>query len=94
MSNAGAVAGAISDDDDLEALTFEQLLARLEGVTAQLADGDLGIEAAADLYERARVLHAAAGERLERVSRRIAALEPGETHDIEDIEDADAEGAP
>jgi exodeoxyribonuclease VII small subunit len=58
--------------DEVETLTFEQLLARLEGVTAQLADGELGIEAAADLYERARVLHAAAGERLARVSRRIA----------------------
>jgi exodeoxyribonuclease VII small subunit len=62
--------------DDLTALTFEQLLHQLEIVTAQLSDGDLGIEAAADLYEKAKVLHAAAGERLDRVSARIAALDP------------------
>lgn len=62
------------DGQDLDAATFEQLLARLEAVTAQLADGELGIEAAADLYERARILHAAAGERLARVSRRISDL--------------------
>jgi exodeoxyribonuclease VII small subunit len=63
------------DAEDLDALTFEQLLQQLELVTAQLADGDLGIEAAADLYERARALHTVAGERLDRVSRRIDALE-------------------
>lgn len=58
----------------MDQLTFEQIVARLEQVTGQLADGDLGIEAAADLYERARALHAAAVERLERVTRRIAEL--------------------
>jgi exodeoxyribonuclease VII small subunit len=62
--------------EDLDTLTFEQLLQRLEQVTLQLSDGELGIEAAADLYERAKVLHAAAGDRLDRVSARIAALDP------------------
>ena len=63
------------EPEDLDGLTFEQILDRLEGVTAQLADGALGIEAAADLYERASLLHAAAGERLARVTERIVDLD-------------------
>jgi exodeoxyribonuclease VII small subunit len=55
----------------LEGLSFEQLLAALESVTARLADGELGIEAAADLYEQAEILHAAATERLAAVEARI-----------------------
>lgn len=58
----------------LESLTFEELLAALELVTARLANGDLGIEAAADLYEQAEILHAAAQDRLAAVEARIARL--------------------
>ena len=57
--------------EDLDALTFEELVDRLEALTAQLADGGIGIERAADLYERAQRLHAAATARLEAVARRI-----------------------
>ncbi len=56
----------------LESLTFEQILGLLESVANRLAGGDLGIEAAADLYEQAEVLHAAAQERLAAVEARIA----------------------
>ena len=59
----------------LEALTFEELLAALELVTGRLASGDLGIEAAADLYEQAELLHAAAQDRLAAVEARIARLQ-------------------
>jgi exodeoxyribonuclease VII small subunit len=59
----------------LETLTFEQLLVALELVTARMASGDLGIEAAADLYEQAEVLHAAARERLAAVEARIARMQ-------------------
>jgi exodeoxyribonuclease VII small subunit len=47
--------------------TFEDLMTELEAVTERLAAGDLGIEAAADLYEQAERLHARATERLARV---------------------------
>ena len=60
--------------EDLDALSFEELVDRLEALTAQLADGGIGIERAADLYERAQRLHAAASARLEAVARRIESL--------------------
>jgi exodeoxyribonuclease VII small subunit len=60
----------------LESLTFEELLAALELLTARLSSGDLGIEAAADLYEQAELLHKAAQERLEAVEARIGRLRP------------------
>ena len=63
-----------SSDEDLDALSFEQLVDRLEELTAQLADGGIGIERAADLYERAQRLHATASARLEAVARRIERL--------------------
>ena len=61
-------------DKPLEGLTFEELLVALELVTGRLASGELGIEAAADLYEQAEILHAAAQERLAAVEARIARL--------------------
>lgn len=54
-----------------EELTFEELVAELEQVTETLAAGEVGIEAAAELYERARILHALASERLARVQERV-----------------------
>lgn len=54
--------------------TFEELMADLEDVTAKLADGELGIEAAADLYERAEQLHALATARLAQVRTRVEGL--------------------
>jgi len=59
----------------LEVLSFEELLSALEALTARLATGELGIEAAADLYEQAEILHAAAAERLEAVEARIQKLQ-------------------
>jgi exodeoxyribonuclease VII small subunit len=61
---------------DLDAMTYEELVAELESLTAQMAAGDIGIEAAAELYERAGVLHAAASERLAKVQERIDKLAP------------------
>ena len=60
--------------EDLDALTFEELVERLEALTTQLADGGIGIERAADLYERAQRLHEAASARLQAVARRIEQL--------------------
>ena len=60
-----------ADPDELAGLTFEALVARLEGLTGQLASGELGIEQAADLYEQAQRLHAEAAARLDAVTRRL-----------------------
>ncbi len=62
------------DDRELDTLSFEELVDRLEALTAQLADGGIGIERAADLYERAQRLHAAASARLDAVAKRIGEL--------------------
>jgi exodeoxyribonuclease VII small subunit len=61
---------AVSDDNR----TFEELMTELESVTARLAAGDLGIEAAADLYAEAERLHALASARLAQVQARVEAL--------------------
>jgi exodeoxyribonuclease VII small subunit len=58
--------------------TFEELMSELEEVTGRLAAGDLGIEAAADLYERAERLHAAATVKLAQVRQRVEKLSPGQ----------------
>jgi exodeoxyribonuclease VII small subunit len=60
----------------LDTLTFEELVAALERVASRLAGGELGIEAAADLYEQAELLYAAAQERLAAVESRIERLGP------------------
>ena len=59
-----------------EDLTYEQIVEQLEAVTAQLAAGDAGIEAATDLFEEAQRLHAAASARLDQVRKRLEALAP------------------
>ena len=61
--------------DSLSELTFEQLLAALEELTERMAAGDIGIEEAASLYERAGELHAAASARLAAVQARIESLQ-------------------
>jgi exodeoxyribonuclease VII small subunit len=60
--------------DTGEGRTFEELMAELEAVTEKLASSDLGIEAAADLYERASRLHALATDRLTQVRARVEGL--------------------
>ena len=60
--------------DSIDNRTFEELMTELETVTERLAAGDLGIEAATDLYEQALRLHALASERLAQVQARVEAL--------------------
>lgn len=61
---------------DYEAWAFEQLVEELESLTERMASGDIGIEEAADLYEKAQRLHTLAEERLQRVQQRIERLAP------------------
>ena len=67
-----ASARGTNRDDD--ARTFEELMAELEKVTDLLAAGEVGIEAAADLYERAQHLHSLAAQRLASVQERVERL--------------------
>ena len=64
----------MGDGQDLDALTFEQLLDELERTIDHMAGGALGIEEVTDLYERAGKLHAAAARRLAGVQERIEKL--------------------
>jgi exodeoxyribonuclease VII small subunit len=59
---------------ELDGLTYEQLVAKLEELTGRMAAGDVGIEAAADLYEQAGRLHDLAAARLAAVQARIEKL--------------------
>lgn len=62
------------DQSALAGRTFEELVAELEQVAKAMDAPDLGIEEAADLYERAGALHRAASQRLARVQERVEAL--------------------
>ena len=61
----------MSDYDDM---TFEQLVSELESMTRRMAAGDIGIEEATELYERAGRLHGLAAERLAGVQERLERL--------------------
>jgi exodeoxyribonuclease VII small subunit len=61
---------------DLDALSYEELVAELESLTRRMASGEIGIEAATELYEQAGAVHAKAAERLARVRERIEKLAP------------------
>jgi exodeoxyribonuclease VII small subunit len=65
---------AVDRAEEDDSRTFEELMAELEQVTDTLATGELGIEAATDLYERAQRLHALATRRLAQVQERIDRL--------------------
>jgi exodeoxyribonuclease VII small subunit len=60
--------------EEFSGRTFEELVTELERVASAMDRGDIGIEEAADLYERAAALHAAASERLVGVQKRLAEL--------------------
>ena len=59
-----------------EELTYEQIVEQLEAVTAELAGGTAGIEAAADLFEQAQAAARRSVSRLEQVRKRLEALTP------------------
>lgn len=59
---------------DLDELSFEELLERLESLVAKLSSGEVGIEAAADLYEESGRVYSAAKGRLDAVQARIQDL--------------------
>lgn len=74
-------------DTELAALTFEQLLERLEALNTALKSPDVGIERLADLYDVARTYYTAAGERLDRVAERFDAIDGQDSDDVEGEDD-------
>lgn len=79
----------MTDTDDLAALTYEELIEKLEDLTRRMASGDVGIEEASELYERAGVIHRLAAERLAQVRARIERLDGTDSADRA----GDADGA-
>ena len=71
MSDAAPASVPVPVPDDL---TYEELVTALEELTDRMASGSIGIEEAAELYERAGALHAAAAARLAAVQERIERL--------------------
>ena len=65
--------------DDERSMSYEQLVEALEQLTQRMADGEIGIEKAVELYEQAGRLHALASERLARVQERIERLAAEDT---------------
>ena len=68
---------ASSQGRPVATMSFEELLDELTHVTAEMDDGAIGIEQAADLYARASELHAAASTRLLGVRARLDELRGG-----------------
>jgi exodeoxyribonuclease VII small subunit len=65
----------MTETDDLGTLTYEELVEKLEDLTRRIASGEVGIEEASELYERAGVIHRLATERLAQVRARIERLD-------------------
>lgn len=65
-------------EEKLDDVRYEQLIEKLEATIARMADGSIGIEEAAALYEEAGKLHDAASARLERLRARIETLTENE----------------
>jgi exodeoxyribonuclease VII small subunit len=65
----------MTETDDLETLTYEELVEKLEDLTRRIASGEVGIEEASELYERAGAIHRLAAERLAQVRARIERLD-------------------
>ncbi len=72
--SSGEQGSPLSTPRPIAAMSFEDLVEELTMVTAQMDDGTIGIERAADLYERASALHAAASARLVGVEARLEEL--------------------
>ena len=59
---------------DLSGMTFEEIVDELERTARAMESSDIGIEQAADLYERAGLLHRVATQRLASVRTRLDEL--------------------
>ena len=59
---------------ELEELSFEQAMERLEAIVSRLESGDVPLEAAIELYQEGMALSRLCGRKLEEAERRIEML--------------------
>lgn len=57
----------VPDSDDLERLTFEEAMERLEEIVTKMQDDSVGLEAAFKLWEEGQRLHALCQARLDEI---------------------------
>jgi exodeoxyribonuclease VII small subunit len=67
----------MSDAPDLSALSFEQALAELEKIVAELESGQAPLEASIEMYERGAALKAHCEKRLEAARLRVEKIVVG-----------------
>lgn len=67
-------AGTVPQAKEDSSKSFEELIEELDLIVERLAAGDIGIETAADLYQRGERLHALASARLDQVRERLQGM--------------------
>jgi exodeoxyribonuclease VII small subunit len=65
----------LPSEGEWDSMSYEELVGTLEELTGRMASGDVGIEEATDLYEKATAVHRIATLRLETIRQRIETLE-------------------
>lgn len=64
----------VTPNEELDALSFEQILARLNGLVEQLEDGEVPLEQALGTFEQGVALARVGSRRLDEAERRIEVL--------------------
>ena len=67
----------MAEAPDIEALSFEQALAELEGIVAKLESGQAPLEQSIQMYERGALLKAHCEKRLEAARLRVEKIVMG-----------------
>ena len=65
-------------EKDVEAMTFEEALAELEGVVAQLERGDVALDESIALYERGAKLRARCQQKLAEAEEKVSRITLGD----------------
>lgn len=65
-------------DKPVEKMSFEEAMAALEAVVANLEQGDVGLEESIKLYERGATLKAACEEKLKAAEEKVARITLGD----------------
>jgi exodeoxyribonuclease VII small subunit len=65
-------------EKDVEAMTFEEALAELEGVVARLERGDVALDESIALYERGAKLRARCQQKLAEAEEKVSRITLGD----------------
>jgi exodeoxyribonuclease VII small subunit len=79
----------MGDDSDISALSFEQALAELEKIVAELESGQAPLERSIEMYERGARLKAHCESRLEAARLRVEKIVMGPAGQAERAEPAE-----